>query len=127
MSATAPEETYVKDNAHTLSVITTRAIEDAPSSIRTISRVTRTFNFLAAQVTTQTYDAALQSGGYKTGGVAAMSTATLQQQFDEFSSDREIRFMHDKLVELGGTPPAVDDLLGGLGKKAGLTSMKNGG
>jgi hypothetical protein len=123
----APEENFVKDNAHTLSVITTRAVENAPSSIRTISRVTRTFNFLAAQVTTQTYDAALQSGGYQSGGVAAMSTTTLQQQFDDFASDREIRFMHNKLVEMGGTPPAIDDLLGGLGKKTGLTSMKNGG
>ncbi len=123
----APEENFVKDNAHTLSVITTRTVENAPSSIRTISRVTRTFNFLAAQVTTQTYDSALQSGGYNIGGVAAMSTTTLQQQFDDFSSDRELRFMHDKLVELGGTPPAIDDLLGGLGKKPSLTHMKNGG
>lgn len=118
-------ENFVADNEYTLSVITTRTPAES-SSFRSSSTITRTFNFLAQQVTTHIRDSALgNTGGYNTGGAGSVSTAMTQQHFDEFRSDAEIIFMHAKLKELGGKPPAIEEITRGLGKKpAGLGANK---
>jgi len=102
-------EELVKDNDYTLSVVRKGSWYD--SGVNFSSRITRTFNFLAAQVTTSTRDMTWQPGGYKSGGSSGVSTTMTMQRFDEFQSDAEIRLMHAKLVELGGKPPAIDDIL----------------
>lgn len=112
--STATEQ-FVKDNDYTLSVITTRNIP--VGSFSSISRVTRTFNFLAQQVTTATYDAVLgNSGGYKTGGTSGISTTLGQQHFTEFRTMAEVILMHKKLRDLKGHPPPLEDITGDLGK-----------
>lgn len=111
---------FVVDNEYTLSVVTSRTHNG--SSFKERSTITRTFNFLAQQVTTHVRDTALgNSGGYNTGGAGGVATAITQQHFDDFRSDAEIVYMHGKLRDLGGTPPAIEDITRGIGKKpAGL-------
>ncbi|MDY0008425.1 MAG: hypothetical protein RBS08_01840 [Bdellovibrionales bacterium] len=81
------------------------------------ARITRTFNFLAAQMTTVTRDLAYEGRGGSAGGSSAISTQTIIQNFSDIQSDAEITLMHGKLAELGGKPPALDTLTRGLGKK----------
>lgn len=111
------KESYIAENDYTLSVVTVRKL-DEDSSFKVCSVITRSFNFLAQQVTTHVRDTALgNAGGYKYGGAGAIATALSQQHFDDFRSDAEIIFMHKKLVELGGKPPALDDITRGIGRK----------
>ena len=112
---------FVVDNEYTLSVITNRT-HSTSSSFKERSIITRTFNFLAQQVTTHVRDTALgNTGGYNTGGAGGVATAITQQHFEDFRSDAEIVYMHGKLCELGGKPPAIEDVTRGIGKKpAGL-------
>ncbi len=107
-------EDTMKENDYTLSVI--RKGEGYDTGVSFNTRITRTFNFLAQQVTTMTRDITYQGGGYKTGGSSGVSTAIAHQRFDDFQSDAEIRLMHEKLTQLGGKPPALDEILPSLGK-----------
>lgn len=118
---------YTVDNDYTLSEIITRTPEE-PNSFSGRSVITRTFNFLAQQVTTHVRDSVLgNSGGYKSGGAGNVSTAFTQQHFEDFRSDAEIVFMHKKLKELKGNPPPIEDITRGLGKKgAGLSPAAKG-
>lgn len=105
----------VKDNDYTLSQVRTgKGYEDG---VNFNTRITRTFNFLAAQVTMQTRDITYQGGGYKTGGSSGVASTVTVQNFDDFQSKAEIRLMHEELVKLGGRPPAIDSLLEDEGKK----------
>lgn len=116
------KEKFIADNDYTLSVVTTqRPTED--SSFKSYTTITRTFNFMAQQVTTHVRDALLgNAGGYKYGGAGSIANSVTQQHFDEFRSDAEIIFMHAKLKELGGNPPAIEEITRGAQKKrAGLT------
>ncbi|MDP2206726.1 MAG: hypothetical protein Q8K65_10530 [Alphaproteobacteria bacterium] len=118
---------YSVDNDYTLSETTLRTPDEANSfSGRTV--MTRTFNFLAQQVTTHVRDSVVgNSGGYKNGGAGGISTALTQQHFEEFRSDAEIVFMHKKLKELKGNPPPLEEITRGLGKKgAGLSPAVKG-
>jgi len=108
---------YTADNDYILSEITTRTVSE-PNSFSGRSVITRSFNFLAQQVTTHVRDTALgNSGGYKNGGAGGISTSVTQQHFDEFRSDAEIIFMHAKLKELEGNPPPIEEITRSLGKK----------
>lgn len=109
-------EELTKDNDYTISVV--RKGENSHDGVRFNSRITRSFNFLAAQVTTTTRDITYQGGGYQSGGSSGVSTTTTMQRFDEFQSDAEIRLMHLRLVALGGNPPALDDILPAPAKPA---------
>ncbi len=75
------------------------------------SRITRIFNFLAAQITTTTRDLTYEPRGSESGGSSAVSSQTFVQNFDDVQSDLEIRAMHSKLLELKGKPPALDTVL----------------
>jgi hypothetical protein len=84
----------------------------------------RYFNFAAEQVTT-IFNAKAEmkddksAGGYDGGVSVAVSVALTSQmhiqKFSDLDSDAEIELMRAKLAELGGKPPASDDL--GKGKK----------
>lgn len=111
------KETFVVDNEYTLSVITTRRPPE-DESFKALTTITRSFNFLARQVTTHVRDTVLgNEGGYHYGGAAGVSTGVIQQHFDDFRSDAEIVYMHAKLKEMGGKPPALEDVTRGLQKK----------
>ncbi|MFN7113794.1 MAG: hypothetical protein ACK4PK_05475 [Alphaproteobacteria bacterium] len=118
---------YSVDNDYTLSETTTRT-SDEPNSFSGRTVMTRTFNFLAQQVTTHVRDSVVgNSGGYKTGGAGGISSALTQQHFEEFRSNAEIVFMHAKLRELKGNPPPIEEITRGLGKKGtGLSPAVKG-
>ena len=86
-------EIYSKLNDYTLSVVTdfTRQ-EQADPELR------RIFNFKARQVTT------IYSMWYGAGVTSNMET----QKFSELDSLEEVAEMREKLVKLGGTPPALE-------------------
>lgn len=121
------EQEFVIDNEYTLSQITQRSLSDK-NGFSSATVITRTFNFLAQQVTTHVRDTALgDSGGYSRGGAGGVSSTLTQQHFEEFRSEAEIIYMHKKLVELGGKPPAIAEVLRGLGKKnSGLSAAAKG-
>lgn len=93
-------ESFDKDNAYTL-VQNTNYISTNHHN-RSIARI---FNFKAAQVTTVVRE--WISG---TAGNTIHSQLDVRN-FSEIDSKDEIRDMHQKLVSLGGTPPAIDDIL----------------
>jgi hypothetical protein len=77
----------------------------------------RIFNFRSRQVTTIYERGGLQSfnlprGSYnnETGYAAAVTSSMQVQNFRDIEGQEEIAFMHEKLVKLGGRPPALDDL-----------------
>lgn len=94
--------------------------------LKVLSQVTRTFNFLAAQLTTTTRDVTYEGRGSEAGGSSAVHTQTFIQNFEDMQSDREIAYMHKKLTELKGNPPPLEDVLGNnLGKKTTPTGLHN--
>ncbi len=108
-------EKYVAANAYTLDVIDEKKIQfDSYGSqyMTHISSITRTFNFLAAQVTTMTRDLLFQSHGSDRGGAASVATTTRTENFDDLPSTAEVRLMHETLTSLGGTPPALEETFG---------------
>jgi len=90
--------------------------------LRSRSQTTRTFNFLAAQLTTTTRDYAYADSS---GGGATVATQTFIQNFEDMQSPREIAYMHAALMALGGKPPPLEEVTGGLNKKSGLGSLRN--
>lgn len=84
--------------------------EEERSYARTRLRVhhSRLFNFLARQVETvhseHLYD-------YSHDVPVALAVQTRVENFDEMPSTLEIKFMHAKLTEMGGKPPALEDIL----------------
>lgn len=94
--------TISKDNDYTLRVHT-----EELSNTNHSRSITRLFNFKAAQVTTLAREWIGQSYG------VGSSSNMIIQNFSDIESKDEIREMHAKLVELGGTPPEPDD----FGKK----------
>lgn len=93
--------------------------------LKVLSQVTRTFNFLSAQLTTTTRDVTYESRGGEAGGTSAVATQTFIQNFEDMQSPREIAYMHAKLKEMNGNPPPLEDITGGLNKKSGLGSLRN--
>jgi hypothetical protein len=122
------EYKYNADNDYTLSESITRSIPER-NGFSGSCTMTRTFNFLAQQVTTHVRDSLCgENGGYKSGGAGGVSTAVTQQHFEEFRNDAEIVFMHGKLKDLGGRPPPLAEIARGLGKKnsGGLSPAPKG-
>lgn len=104
--------TISKDNGYTLRVHT----EDFTNAHHSRS-ITQLFNFKAAQVTT------LAREWISVSGVTS-STQMNIQNFSDIESKEEIREMHAKLVELGGTPPALDDILPGMDRKKAVSPQR---
>jgi hypothetical protein len=91
-----------------------------------LSQVTRTFNFMAAQLTTTTQDVTYESRGSEAGGSSAVATQTFIQNFDDMQSGREVAHMHAQLIKLGGNPPPLEEITGNISKKSGVGSLRNG-
>lgn len=90
------------------------------------TRITRTFNFLSAQLTTTTRDMTYESRGGDAGGSSSVSTQTIIENFDSIQSKAEIRLMHAELQKQNGKPPPLEEVLsGGFVKKAPLTATRN--
>lgn len=85
---------------------------------------TKLFNFLAREVTTIHRDWLLEGRGSSAAGTSAVTSHTSIQSFDDLSSTAEVAAMHRKLVELGGKPPGLDEVLPAMlnKKPAGLRS-----
>ncbi len=111
----APREEYVKDNDYTVSVSQTRekVLAESYFPLKAVSAITRTFNFLAQQVTTTTRDFIYQSAAHNYGGSSGVSVTTNIQNFADIQSPEEIALMHARLTDLGGKPPALDNMLTG--------------
>ena len=91
--------------------------------------LTRIFNFESAQVTTIGTSATvtMPKPGYSGGSGVSDSMQITITQFEELSSTVEVARMHEKLKNMGGKPPALEDVLGNnLGKKPGLGGLRNG-
>lgn len=115
------KETFAKINDYTLRQTLEEPEEQIAGYSRSLqirARITRQFNFLAAQVTTTTRDLTYEPRGGDAGGSSSVASQTLIENFNDIQSDLEIRMMHKKLQELGGKPPAIDEIIRGLGKKA---------
>ncbi|MCC7037462.1 MAG: hypothetical protein IT560_09180 [Alphaproteobacteria bacterium] len=117
------EEEFNKVGAATLRV-DFRRYEGNFDGLRKYDGYTKLFNFLSREVTTTHREWLGQSRGSDAAGVSALSSHTQMQSFDDLSSTAEVAAMHAKLVELGGTPPGLDEVLPAqLNKKpAGLRS-----
>jgi len=115
-------EKFFKKNDYTLDVIDqtseTYNSYDSALPMTHVSSLTRTFNFLSGQVTTVTRDLMFQSHGYEKGGSSSVAATATTQNFDDLPSTAEVELMHAKLKDLGGKPPALETVLGGLNKKA---------
>lgn len=98
------EEKFTKLNDYTL-----RVTAEERSGYRR-EGYTKLFNFLARQVTTTQRDWLFEDRGSSAAGEAAMATATRVESFDELPGFGEVELMHQKLVDLDGKPPALDDI-----------------
>lgn len=123
------KESFDKINDYTLRQTLTEPEQILPgytSGLKVHARITRLFNFMAAQITTVTRDMTYESRGGDAGGSSSVATQTSIQNFSDVQSGLEIRAMHQKLIELKGKPPALDDILRGMGKKpAGLGANRS--
>lgn len=116
-----PEE-FNLDNPYTLSV--TRNLAGSADSLSLSASITRTFNFLAAEVSTHTRDVTHQSN--HRGVTSAVSTTMTVQKFTDLASDAELRLMHAKLKELGGAPPDLGDIPGIADRKPSRPAASKG-
>jgi hypothetical protein len=120
------QETFIRLNDYTL----LQQI-DAPDEKISIygeicirTRITRTFNFLAAQMTTVTRDLTYEGRGREAGGSSSVSTQAIIQNFSDIQSDGEIRLMHEKLKALKGSPPPLEDVMPSAAKATGKPALR---
>jgi len=85
--------------------------EGSDNGVRKYNSYTRMFNFLARQVTTIHRDWLYEGRGSSAAGDAAIATHERTESFDDLPSAAEVKYMHGKLVELGGRPPALEEVL----------------
>lgn len=115
-------ERFIKENAYTISVVkqteNLHRGDHASDKICERFTLTRTFNFLSGQITTIACGNVFQSRGADAGGAAAVSTQMAIQNFEDVQSLKEIQLMREKLVEFGGTPPELSEILPVMDKKA---------
>ena len=119
-TSSSPEK-FTLVNPYTLDV--TRTDKETLSNaadykMKAMSVLTRSFNFAARQVTTRTRDYIFQPGDYEYGGSSGVTSTLDISNFDDLGGTEEIALMHGKLVELGGTPPPLDEVLGSQSKPA---------
>lgn len=75
------------------------------------SELTRTFNFLSEKITTVHTKAICQAATYKDGASsAAIAMNTSIEYFRDLPSLDEVKMMHEKLITLGGRPPAWEKI-----------------
>lgn len=90
------EEVFEKINDYTLSVTAVFSLQaQADPTLR------RIFNFKARQITNI----------YSMWFGHSVTSSMQMQSFSDLDSQDEVRVMHGKLVELGGNPPAFDDIV----------------
>lgn len=126
------QEDFEKVNDYTLRV--TSVLYSAKKDHRTTNEsrdveLTRIFNFESAQITTIGTSATvtIPKPGYSGGSGASDSMQVTITDFADLPSTTELARMHAKLKKLGGKPPALEEVLGNnLGKKTGLSGMRNG-
>lgn len=104
------KEVFNKLNDYTLR-IDFKQDEGSDNGVRKFNGYSRIFNFLAREVTTIHRDWLYEPRGGDAGGTSAISTHAETKSFDALASDAEVKVMHAKLVELGGTPPALEQVL----------------
>lgn len=104
-------EVFTKVNDYTLQVEQRQSrVVNNYATLHTCCR--NTFNFFARQVKTEQIESLYVSGTSDgVGRSAQQNLATSVQGFDDLSSSLEVKFMHEKLVELGGKPPSLEDIL----------------
>jgi len=73
--------------------------------------LTRIFNFQSGQVTTIARDWLHQDRGSESGGSSASALQMSVQNFGDIEQQGEIEIMHRRLVQMGGKPPALADIL----------------
>lgn len=100
-------ETFNKINDYTLR-LEQKETEKSGYRVELRTKCSRTFNFLARQV-----DVVYSAHAYNTYNAEATQPSTQMrvESFDEMPSTLEIKFMHAKLIEMGGKPPALEDIL----------------
>lgn len=104
------KEEFDKVNDYTLAVkLTLDSMGSDYSSSK--HELTRIFNFQSGQVTTIARDWTHQDRGYEGGGSSASALQMSVQNFGDVERQGEIELMHRKLVELGGKPPQLSDIL----------------
>lgn len=123
-------EKFEKLNDYTLQVsvdMSPKAHRPESYELGETAKLSRIFNFRSAQVTTIMQQSAYIASDYSSEGGAGVTAASQMsvQNFDEIQSQLEIELMHEKLKELGGKPPSLEQLRGGLDKKPGLGGMRN--
>ena len=117
-------ETFNKVSDYTLRIDHSHR-EGSYDGVERHSGYTRSFNFLSRQLTTTHRDWLVEGRGSNAGGSSAIAAQTFIESFDDLPSDAEIKLMHAKLVELGGRPPALEEVLpNGMNK---TPSLKNSG
>jgi hypothetical protein len=95
------DETFEKVNDYTLCAST-----ELGHNAAWAHKITRLFNFRAAQVTTVYREWISNSNG------STVTSQMVMQNFGDVESQDEIRAMREKLVELGGNPPPFGAELG---------------
>lgn len=107
--------TYHKDSDYTISEVQfaegTDVRTGSSQPVRTTSTITRTFNFLSAQLTTRTRAEIYQPRYGDSGASASVATELHIQNFTDLPTLAEVRHMHNKLQELGGNPPPLEEIL----------------
>lgn len=94
--------------------------------VRKFNSYSRIFNFLARQVTVIHRDWTAEGRSSDAAGTSSVSAHVETQSFDDLPSSAEVEFMHKELVDRGGNPPSLDEILPGNPRKPknwpGLTS-----
>jgi len=96
-------------------------------------RLSRIFNFEARQLITLYERGGRQDfqipGEYssRTGYTVGVTSSMQVQNFSELDDATEILRLHGKLTEMGGTPPAVDDLAATMDKKRPVLRPRRNG
>lgn len=104
-------EEFKKDNDYTLSTTTVLKNDGIWKS-----SLTKIFNFKSAQVTTlyrESIDrnSKYEGGGSYTGPAAALTSQIVIENLRDLPSFEEVKLMHAKLIEMGGTPPELSDVI----------------
>ncbi len=121
-------EIITKENDYTLKI--EQQAEDsyengAWAATRMHEKCTRIFNFAAGQLTTDRTSLIFQSRNNSAGGHSGVSKQVVIQNFTDIPCKIELELMHAKLVELGGKPPPLDDVLNGRNKRPLLPLREN--
>lgn len=109
------EVSYFRINDYTLVENNEQELSEDSERYGTFSKfssITRTFNFLAGQVTTKCRDEIRYlPNSFDGGGAASVATQLHIQNFTDLPTLAEVRYMHRKLQQLEGNPPPLEEAL----------------